>query len=134
MFSLVLLDLDHFKSLNDNYSHLLGDSVIRAVSNRLKSISRDGVSAYRYGGEEFALIVPNKDLRLARHYAENTRRLIEKISVRDKQSGQTVSSITASFGVAEFQGKESATSLIARADKLLYEAKQLGRNRVMPIQ
>ncbi|MBM7036018.1 GGDEF domain-containing protein [Vibrio ulleungensis] len=132
-FSLVLLDLDHFKKLNDDYSHLLGDAVIRAVANRLKAVSREGISAYRYGGEEFALIVPDKDLRIARHYAETARRSIEKIAVKDKQSGRSVSSITASFGVAEIDEKESALSLIGRADKLLYEAKQLGRNRVMPL-
>ncbi|WP_117232426.1 GGDEF domain-containing protein [Vibrio maerlii] len=132
-FSLVILDLDHFKSLNDQYGHLLGDAVIRAVAKRLQNNCREGISAYRYGGEEFALVIPNKGLRVSRQFAEATRRSIEKLIVKDKRSGNSVSSITASFGVAEVQPNETFTSLLSRADKLLYEAKQLGRNRVMPL-
>ncbi len=132
-FCVVLLDLDHFKQLNDEYSHLLGDAVIRAVAKRLQDVSRDGVTAYRYGGEEFALIVPNQELRRARHFAESVRRLIEKIAIKDKQSGKNVSSITASFGVAQWQTNDTPAQLTARADQQLYEAKQLGRNRVMPL-
>lgn len=131
--SIVLLDIDHFKTFNDNYGHLFGDHVIRAIAKRLQLSCREGISAYRFGGEEFVLIVPNKTLRIARQFAESLRRTIEKLRVKDKRSGQQVENITASFGVAEFKADETFESLIERADKLLYEAKQLGRNRVMPL-
>jgi len=130
---LILADIDHFKGYNDSYGHLFGDSVIKGIAKRLHINARDGVHAYRFGGEEFALIVPNKQLRIARQYADGLRRSIEKLSIKDKRSGKQVGNITASFGVAEFQLNESPESLIERADKLLYEAKQLGRNRVMPL-
>ncbi|MBE4219149.1 GGDEF domain-containing protein [Vibrio parahaemolyticus] len=131
--TLILLDIDHFKAFNDNYGHLFGDTVLKAIARRLQQSCRDGVSAYRFGGEEFALIVPNKSLRIARQYADTLRRMIEKLRVRDKRSGTQVHSITASFGVAEFEIGDTVDSLVNKADKQLYEAKQLGRNRVMPI-
>ncbi|EGA71248.1 GGDEF family protein [Vibrio sinaloensis DSM 21326] len=130
---LILADIDHFKGYNDNFGHLFGDAVIKGIAKRLHINARDGVHAYRFGGEEFALIVPNKQLRIARQYADSLRRSIEKLSIKDKRSGKQVGNITASFGVAELQPDESPESLIERADKLLYEAKQLGRNRVMPL-
>ncbi len=130
---LILADIDHFKGYNDNFGHLFGDAVIKGIAKRLHINARDGVHAYRFGGEEFALVVPNKQLRIARQYAESLRRSIEKLSIKDKRTGKQVGNITASFGVAELQVDESAESLIERADKLLYEAKQLGRNRVMPL-
>lgn len=131
--SLILLDIDHFKSFNDNYGHLFGDTVIKGIAKRLQSTSRDGITAYRFGGEEFVLIVPNKTLRIARQFAESLRRSLEKLSVKDRRSGKLVGNITASFGVAEWQLGGTSETLIERADSLLYEAKQLGRNRVMPL-
>ncbi|KNA59943.1 GGDEF domain-containing protein [Vibrio cholerae V51] len=131
--SLIMLDIDHFKALNDNYGHLFGDQIIRAIAKRLQSLCRDGVTAYRYGGEEFALIAPHKSLRIARQFAESVRRSIEKLTVKDRRNGQSVGSITASFGVVEKIEGDSLESLIGRADGLLYEAKNLGRNRVMPL-
>ena len=131
--SLVLLDIDHFKTFNDTYGHLFGDTVIRGIARKLKVACRDGISAYRFGGEEFAMIIPNKSLRIARQIADTSRRSLEKLSIKDRRSGEQVGNITASFGVAELQPNETADSLIERADKLLYEAKSLGRNRVMPL-
>lgn len=131
--TLIMLDIDHFKSFNDNYGHLFGDTVLKAIARRLQQSCRDGICAYRFGGEEFALIVPNKSLRIARQYADTLRRMIEKLRIRDKRSGTQVHSITASFGVAEFEPGDTPEALINKADKQLYEAKQLGRNRVMPI-
>lgn len=131
--SLVLLDIDHFKSFNDNYGHLFGDTVIRAIAKRLQMSCREGITAYRFGGEEFALIVPNKSLRIARQFAESLRRNVEKLKVKDKRSGKQVENITASFGVAEWKAGETPDDFVDRTDKLLYEAKQLGRNRVMPL-
>ncbi|MGD8110125.1 GGDEF domain-containing protein [Vibrio sp. TRT 21S02] len=131
--SLILLDIDHFKSYNDNYGHLFGDAVIKGIAKRLQLSCREGATAYRYGGEEFAIIVPNKSLRIARQFADSLRRTIEKLSIKDRRTGQQVGNITASFGVSELQPGDSANDLVDRADKLLYEAKELGRNRVMPL-
>ncbi|EEX93810.1 GGDEF family protein [Vibrio orientalis CIP 102891 = ATCC 33934] len=130
---LILADIDHFKSFNDTYGHLFGDTVIKAIARRIQLSCRDGIHAYRFGGEEFALIVPNKSLRIARQYAESLRRAIEKLSIKDRRTSEQIGNITISLGVAELQPGETANSLIERADKLLYEAKELGRNRVMPL-
>lgn len=132
-FSLVILDIDHFKNYNDQFGHLFGDSVIKSLAKRLQSSCRDGISAYRFGGEEFAFIVPNKNLRLAIRFAESVRTALEKLTIRDRRSGKQVDSITASFGVAEFKAGEQGKDIVDKADIQLYEAKRLGRNRVMPI-
>ncbi|MFA0079414.1 GGDEF domain-containing protein [Vibrio artabrorum] len=132
-FCLILLDIDHFKDFNDTYGHLFGDMVLKGIARKLKLSCRDGICAYRFGGEEFALIVPNKSLRMTRQLADTNRRSLEKLSIKDRRSGKQVGNITASFGVAELEPGEAAQSLIERTDKLLYEAKSLGRNRVMPL-
>ncbi|WP_161428491.1 MULTISPECIES: GGDEF domain-containing protein [Vibrio] len=131
--SLILLDIDHFKSYNDDFGHLFGDSVLRTLAKRIQASCREGITAYRFGGEEFALILPHKPLRSARQFADSLRRSIERLYVRDRRTGQQVGNITASFGVVEYQPMETVDNLIDRADKLLYEAKKLGRNRVMPL-
>ncbi len=130
---LILVDIDHFKAFNDNYGHQLGDQVLRAVSKRLQEACRDGCKLYRFGGEEFAIIVPKSQLRIARQLAEAMRRGLEKLSLKDRRKDQRIDNITASFGVAQWQEKQVAIHLIERADMLLYEAKRLGRNRVMPM-
>ncbi|MFQ2908332.1 GGDEF domain-containing protein [Aeromonas allosaccharophila] len=132
-FSLILTDIDRFKNFNDEYGHLLGDQVLRAFSKRLRDACQEGVTAYRIGGEEFALLVPHRALALARQMAESMRRAIERMSILDRKSGRRIDHITASFGVGEFNGQESADCLVERTDKLLYKAKELGRNRVMPL-
>ncbi len=131
--SIVLLDIDHFKTYNDDFGHLFGDTVIRALAKRIQSSCREGITTYRFGGEEFALLVPNRSLRSARQFADALRRSIEKLSVRDRRTGMQVGNITASFGVAESEPNDTLDMLIDRADKMLYEAKNLGRNRVMPL-
>ncbi|HDZ8979433.1 GGDEF domain-containing protein [Aeromonas veronii] len=132
-FSLILADIDRFKNFNDEYGHLLGDQVLRAFSKRLRDACKEGVTAYRLGGEEFAMLVPHRSLALTRQMAESMRRAIERMSILDRKSGRRIDHITASFGVGEFNGQESADSLVERTDKLLYKAKELGRNRVMPL-
>ncbi|WP_028774005.1 GGDEF domain-containing protein [Shewanella waksmanii] len=130
---LILTDIDHFKDFNDTYGHLLGDQVLKVVAKRLSESCRDGSQIYRYGGEEFAIIVPNSHQRKARHLADAMRRSMEKISLKDRRKNQRIDNVTASFGVTEWQKSDDAITLIERADGLLYEAKRLGRNRVMPI-
>ena len=130
---LILADIDHFKSFNDQYGHLLGDQVLKAFGKRLNDSARDGSQAYRFGGEEFAILLPSSSLSRARQFAETTRKLIEKLSLKDKRTGKSVDNINASFGVSEFRAGDSLTSFITRADKQLYQAKRLGRNRVFPL-
>lgn len=132
-FSLILADIDRFKNFNDEYGHQLGDQVLRAFSKRLRESCKEGVTPYRIGGEEFAILVPHRNLALSRQMAESMRRAIEKMSILDRKSGRRIDHITASFGVGEHNGHESADSLVERTDKLLYKAKELGRNRVMPL-
>jgi len=129
---LILADIDHFKKFNDEYGHLLGDQVLKAVGRRLLDASRDGAVPYRFGGEEFAILLPKSNIRMARQYAETLRKLIDKLSLRDKRTTKLIDSISASFGVSEFTPKDTLTSFIARADDNLYKAKELGRNMVIP--
>ena len=131
--SLMLIDIDHFKQINDNHGHQMGDLVLKAVARKLQGACRDNAQVFRYGGEEFAVLLPNADLRKARHMGDVMRRTIEKISVKDKRTGQNLGDITVSVGVAQAEEKENSAGLIERADKLLYQAKNLGRNRVMPV-
>lgn len=130
---LILADIDHFKTFNDNYGHQLGDQVLRTVAKRLQEACRDGIKLYRFGGEEFAILVPQSQLRVARQLAEAMRRGIEKLSLKDRRKEQRVDNISASFGVAQWSEKQTGMQLIEATDKLLYDAKRLGRNRVMPI-
>lgn len=130
---LILADIDHFKVFNDNYGHQLGDQVLKAVAKRLQEACRDGVKLYRYGGEEFAVLVPNSQQSKARHLAEAMRRGLEKVSLKDRRKDVRINNITASFGVAQWNKNLKNNEIIEIADKRLYEAKRLGRNRVMPI-
>ncbi len=132
--SLILADVDHFKKFNDTHGHQMGDQVLKAVAKKLKDSCRDGAQAFRFGGEEFAIIVPINAKERACHLADVMRRGIEKLQIKQKSTGKVIGGITASFGVASFDTGMSANKLIEAADKQLYEAKRLGRNRVMPIR
>ncbi|GAA6186790.1 MULTISPECIES: GGDEF domain-containing protein [Aliiglaciecola] len=131
--SLALIDIDHFKKINDTYGHQMGDLVLKAVAKKIQSCCRENAQAFRYGGEEFAVIMPGLDQSRARHMADVMRRNIEKITVKDRRTGQSLGDITVSAGVAQLQANEHSSQFIETADKLLYEAKRLGRNRVMPM-
>jgi diguanylate cyclase (GGDEF)-like protein len=121
--SLVLLDVDHFKQLNDTHGHPEGDAVLKAVARILQGCTRDTDIVARYGGEEFVLILPQTD-RAAAAAAERTRSAVE-------DHPWPVRPVTASFGVAVLRLRaESGTDLIARADAAMYQSKREGRNRV----
>lgn len=131
--SLVMLDLDHFKSLNDSYGHPFGDLVLQRVGDLLSRSTRPGDTACRYGGEEMTIVLADTDLVSARAVAERIRVALEEIELAPR--GKRVS-ITASFGIAEALATVTpgedlrASVLIAAADAALYVAKSDGRNCV----
>lgn len=124
---LMILDLDHFKQVNDTHGHDVGDEVLRAVANCLKDMTRYHDVVARLGGEEFAVVTPNMDAELLARFAERIRKAIAAMSI---QSGNIRLKVTASVGLAVWDRKESAEDFYRRADRQLYEAKRLGRNRV----
>lgn len=127
--TLVLIDLDHFKALNDTYGHLMGDKVLQGVAEVMRKVCPDNALAARYGGEEFAFLVEGP-ADIGAEIAENTRQMLTKLLLRKKSSDQVIDNVTASFGVAQRTSGEFPEQLIERADKALYEAKESGRNRV----
>ncbi|WP_088330455.1 GGDEF domain-containing protein [Lacimicrobium sp. SS2-24] len=131
---LIMIDIDHFKSINDQYGHQMGDRVLKAIAKRIKDNCRENAVAYRFGGEEFSVLMTASKLSQAIHQAESMRRAMERVSVIDRRSGKNLDGVTASFGVAEYKKGMRRSDLLEQADKYLYEAKRLGRNRVMPMQ
>ena len=122
--SLIVLDIDHFKRVNDNYGHSMGDAVLVAVATVLSEhIGKSGVVA-RMGGEEFMVVLPGIDEFTGSGIAEKTREIIEDL----EPCGL---SVTASFGIAQLRPEESYESLFGRADSAMYEAKRAGRNQVV---
>jgi diguanylate cyclase (GGDEF)-like protein len=122
--SLILVDVDHFKKVNDTHGHVAGDRVLRGVAEVLRKRVRGG-SAFRYGGEEMAVLLPKADLAGAVPVAERLRGAIEARKIAGIK-------VTASFGVAEFDGSlADPAAFVERADKALYRAKESGRNRVV---
>lgn len=127
--SLILLDLDHFKRLNDQFGHLAGDQVLRDFSLFLKGFVRGTDIACRYGGEEFILILPQAPLEKAQERAERIRQGLHYISMN--YAGRNLGNVTLSAGVATFpQHGETADMLIAAADQAMYQSKVQGRDRV----
>ena len=127
-FGLIMLDLDHFKAINDTHGHLCGDAMLTAVGQRLRDVLRDSDTKCRYGGEEFMVLLPDTPRPGALHVAESLRQQLEETSVT--WQGKKVST-TASIGIAMALPKEvSASVLLARADAALYLAKDRGRNQV----
>ena len=124
---LMILDLDHFKQINDTHGHNIGDEVLKSVARCLKELTRYHDVVARLGGEEFAVIVPNIDGELLQKLAERIRRAISALPIT---SGNVRLAITTSVGLAIWDRRETAEKLVERADKMLYEAKRLGRNRV----
>ena len=124
-FSIIFFDLDRFKEVNDEYGHLVGDEVLKRVTEIVEKANRNADIFARYGGEEFIILAPATDIAGARVHAERLRNDIEHHRFSE------ISHLTCSFGVAEYKpDADDVTSLFKRADTALYNAKKLGRNRV----
>jgi len=125
--ALVMIDLDHFKDLNDEHGHLAGDTVLRCVATVLDREKRRGDLVARYGGEEFVAVLPHTDADAALVWSERMRRSIARIGLQ--VDGESLE-VTASFGVAQARGDHDPEHLVQDADRALYIAKRGGRNRV----
>ncbi len=128
--SLIMADIDHFKSINDRYGHPAGDDVIKWFAKLLSINMKGRDTVARYGGEEFAIILPQTGLANAATLAEQIRQQLERELWKKPGAPNTMLRVTASFGLAELEPGESTSNLISRADAKLYESKQNGRNRV----
>jgi diguanylate cyclase len=128
---LALGDIDRFKHVNDRFGHLVGDRLLRLFANILVQNVRGQDKVARFGGEEFALIFPGARLGEAVTAVERIRVVLESKQWTIEPSGERISKVTASFGVAKLRADESANDLLRRADERLYEAKVQGRNRVV---
>jgi diguanylate cyclase len=130
-FCLALADIDRFKNVNDRFGHLVGDRLLRLFANILVQNVRGQDKVARFGGEEFALIFPGARLGEAVTAVERIRVVLESKQWTIEPSGERISKVTASFGVAKLRADESANDLLRRVDERLYEAKVQGRNRVV---
>jgi diguanylate cyclase len=129
--SLILTDIDHFKSFNDSFGHLTGDQVLRLVAMAVGQNVKGQDIAARYGGEEFAVVLPNTVLRSAITVADHIRRAVMIKELMKRSTGEHLGRVTISIGVASLHTSDSAQTLIERTDACLYAAKRHGRNRVM---
>ncbi|NIM59626.1 MAG: diguanylate cyclase [Candidatus Aminicenantes bacterium] len=122
--SIVMLDIDHFKKVNDTYGHDTGDYVLRRITELIKENIRITDILARYGGEEFVIILPETDVKGASRQIDRMRKTIEKTSF------DGVGNLTISAGITGYMGGDSCKSMITRADKALYSAKEEGRNKI----
>ncbi len=129
--SLLLLDIDHFKQFNDNFGHLMGDQVLKLIARSLTQSVKGRDLPARFGGEEFAIILPETQLEAACTVANQIRMLISRRNVVKKSTGEILCKVSVSIGVGEYRPGEPLDNLIRRADEALYAAKENGRNRVM---
>jgi diguanylate cyclase len=129
--TLLMFDIDHFKSFNDSYGHLTGDQVLRLVGMSMKQTIKGQDITARYGGEEFAVVLPNTGLRQALTVADHIRRAVMAKELKKKSTGEILGRVTISVGVSMLKSDDDTDALIERADACLYAAKRNGRNRVI---
>ena len=128
----MMIDIDFFKKVNDTYGHASGDAVLRGVASIIKTVLRESDIPSRYGGEEFAVLLPYTHIEEAKIVGERLRKAVEDspIPINSEDTSVTSIGVTISMGLAEFNNQETGEELFERADKALYEAKESGRNRV----
>jgi diguanylate cyclase (GGDEF)-like protein len=127
VFSLVMMDIDKFKKINDTHGHQIGDQVLRTFAAVIRGILRKTDFCGRYGGEEFLIVLTQTDLQAAKLFAERIRDCVENSFFPDLGPD---SRVTVSIGLAEHRTQEDIEKTISRADEFLYKAKKGGRNRV----
>jgi diguanylate cyclase len=128
---LIMLDIDHFKKVNDTHGHVMGDRVIQALGEVLRSCVSDKAHfVARYGGEEFAILLPHCSLDFSVKLADTVRQRTKAMKIRDRRTQEVVLTVSISGGVAAMQPGDDAQVLIARADRALYKSKEAGRDRV----
>lgn len=128
--SLLMVDIDHFKRINDVHGHLLGDKVIRTVAQLLVAAVKGKDTVSRWGGEEFLVLLPDTPLEGASALAEGIRATIERGRIRRMDSSEYIGAVTVSIGAASYRPSEPWEDFVQRADVALYNAKRAGRNRV----
>lgn len=126
----LMLDVDHFKRVNDTYGHHTGDLVLRLIGRLLAESVKGRDTSARYGGEEFAVILVGADLKAGASVANQIRLTLENKHLVKKRSTDEFGVVTVSVGVAQFRANETPAALLKRADAAMYQAKQLGRNQV----
>ena len=127
--SLIMLDIDHFKSINDTHGHLIGDRVIRFVAQVLQKNTKGKDTSARYGGEEFTVLLPGTPTVGAKSVAESIRKAVANAQLVRADNKKPLGKITISAGVATYQADEDVMEFINRADQALYRSKNEGRNR-----
>lgn len=133
-FSILLLDIDHFKAFNDNYGHQTGDQVLRLLARTLIEGIKGRDTACRFGGEEFVVLLPDTNIKAAQSVANALREAISEKEVVNKASQEKLGRMTVSIGAAEHLPGESKEEMLERADEALYKAKGTGRNKVVLAQ
>jgi len=128
--SFLMIDIDHFKGINDQYGHLIGDRVIRFVTQAMQKNIKGKDMAARYGGEEFAAVLPDTDEKEAEAVAEAIRKTIADAKLVRSDNKEPMDQITVSIGIACYRRNEDSMELVNRADQALYQAKNAGRNCV----
>lgn len=128
---LVMMDIDHFKKVNDTHGHLIGDNVLKLLARLIKDHIKGRDTAARFGGEEFILLLPGTPAEGAFSLAEQIRKSLKQMKWITKDTGVSIGTITISAGVAQYRPGEDISELIERADKALYQAKNTGRDRTV---
>jgi diguanylate cyclase len=129
--ALALVDIDHFKKLNDTYGHQIGDEILRLVGRALTASTREVDIIGRLGGDEFIVIIRDEDLTGARMLAERVRRAVVDCDLTKLLGKGILGNVTASIGVAQYRSGDTLSGLVERADSCLFEAKSRGRNQVV---
>ncbi len=130
-FSVLMLDIDHFKHFNDRFGHIIGDEVIRRVGITMKELLREQDFPARYGGEEFTVLLPSTDIDAAAGIARTIHQAVGNLALIRRSTKERLPGITISVGAAVVRPEDSCETLLERADQALYLAKDWGRNRIV---